>query len=388
MFVKRERFLLLAAALAACHKPASDRSEAPAASAAAVAPSDVPPGPSVAALPGASASATTAAPSSSAPTVPDASLECAAVVKRNNELLVNLSGDCKSESQPPDQKAQNMKWVRSSLVELGRNARFNFCHGGHGTWMVRVLTVGLSAPSGESGGCGPSVSYELVFVSSSGERTTSKPRTWEDSDETTRSEVAAQFDFDGDGRDELLLDDMFHDNGSPPFFSMEVLRAKGSVVEDYPVGFHVDQTTDADGDGRPDFVTNTYFSAAGKCAHGTGNAADMLGVPLLVHSLPGGTFTMSDDVARRWAKRECPTAPRALQSTVEVSCSRLWGRAADEIARDAPDATQDCEFPYDVRAFVRRPPPFQPLSADAAPPLPGAKWERLDGQYSEKKGGW
>ncbi len=389
MVVDRERFLLLAVALSACHKP-SDRSvEQPAALEAAVALAAAPPGPAVSALPGGSASATTAAPPSSAPTVPDASPECRPILDRNRDVLAHLSGDCDDNgAMPANQRADNLKWVRTALGELGRNDRFNFCHSGHGTWMVIVLTAGLSAPSGESGGCGPSVSYELVFVSSSGERTTSKPRTWENSDETTRSEVAAQFDFDGDGRDELVLDDLSHDNGSPPFYSMEVLRATGSVVEDYPVGFHVDQTTDADGDGRPDFVTNTYFSAGGKCAHGIGNASDILGVPLLVHSLPGGKFTMSDDVARRWAKRECPAAPTAFQSAVDVSCSRLWGRSADDIARNTPDANQDCDLPDDLREFVRRAPPFKPLNVAPVEPLPGAKWERLDGQYSEKKTGW
>jgi hypothetical protein len=386
MLVNRDRFLLLAAALAACHKPTADHEgERPPAQEAAVIPAAAPPHPSAST---ASPRTTDSASRAADATTFDASEACARLIAKNREILSHPARDCAAEGMPEDRKAMNFKSVRDRLMAIGRDGLFTLCHPGHGTWMVSVLKAGFSEPAGEGGPwCAAAASYELIYVSPDGERTTSKPRRWDEGDGAHSSNFAAQFDVDGDGRDELVLDDVYLESGSPPLYSVEVLRAKDSVISDYPVGFHIDQTTDADGDGRPDFVTNSYFSVPGRCAYSFGYAADILGVPLLVHSLPGGNFSMSDEVARRWAKRECPAAPTAPQSAADASCARLWGHSADDIARNMPDASEVCELPDDVRAFVRRTPPFKSLDLAPAPPLPGAKWKRQNGQYSEK-GRW
>jgi len=74
--------------------------------------------------------------------------------------------------------------------------------------------------------------------------------------------VVAQFDFDGDGRDALVVVDESWEQKMPAVSEMHVLRAVRGAIEPYPVGFHVDQISDADGDGRPDFVADAYFGVA------------------------------------------------------------------------------------------------------------------------------
>jgi hypothetical protein len=159
----------------------------------------------------------------------------------------------------------------------------------------------------------------------------------------------AQFDFDGDGRDELVV-------------------------------------TDADGDGRPDFVNDAYFGTAEPCTKSGGHG--IYGAPLLVHSLPDGTFTMSDDLSRRWARRECPKAPDA-GGEIEPSCQRLWGRSVEEILRVAPTQKGPCGWTSDMlKEFLHRAPPFPPLRAGGPEPLPGARWQRTDalwGEYGQYK---
>jgi hypothetical protein len=87
---------------------------------------------------------------------------------------------------------------------------------------------------------------------------------------------------------------------------------------------------------------------------------------------PAGSSPCSDDVARRWAKRECPTAPLASQAPTDASCARLWGRSVDAIAHGTPEAGP-CELTAEaVRERVGPALPFKPLNIDPVEPLPGA----------------
>ncbi len=389
MVVDRQRFLLLAAALSACHKPTSEqKGEHPGAPEAAVAVSTeragpvapeaavtiAPRGPSDSS-PADSASAPAPVPSWSALMALDASSECRQVFERNHDVLARASGDCADA----DDFGPAVKRVRDGLLALVRDGPLSLCHPGHGTWMVAVTSAALSAPAAESGKpCGASVTYTLVYVSPNGERATSKPRTFDAfQDMKQESTFAAQFDFDGDGRDELVLDDLNWSNGSLGETSAEVLRATGTAVDNYVVGFGFDETADVDGDGRPDFVSTKYFSAPGTCG-GPGRPPDILGVPLLVHSLPGGKFTMNDTVARRFARRECPTAPS--QAGSDPACARVWGRSVEDIARSMPDAGPCDLNATSVHEFVKDPPPFKPLNVEPVEPLPGPKWAQFDGR--------
>jgi hypothetical protein len=134
-------------------------------------------------------------------------------------------------------------------------------------------------------------------------------------------------------------------------------------VEPYPVGFAFDHVIDADHDGRPDLVDADYFHATGPC----GLAGETLRGPrLLVHALPGGAFTMSDAVARRWAAAQCerPGSP-PYGTSEEAGCARLWGKSPGEIFAAVPVGGQcGMQSRELVRELVARDPPFPTLDRD------------------------
>jgi len=301
MHVDREGFLFLAAAIAACHDART---------------------PNV----------TLNASPPHADAAPD---PCAGVSRDNAHVLARPMNACMTEDGDDDRTAETTA-LRKKLVGT-KNPLFDYCKTGHGTWLVVLLSSQLTAPTGESGRCGASVDYQLVFVSADG-RVTSKPRHWEGfADEDKSSVVAAQIDYDGDGRDELVLEDHEWSNGGGGESNAEVLRATPSAIEPYPVGFEFDGVVDADHDGRP------------------------------VHSLPNGTFSMSDEAARKWAKQKCPTPSPPQSDDGEepyraASCRRIWGESVASITKGL-STTEECDSTdlATMQTFLKPAVPFKPL---------------------------
>ncbi len=185
------------------------------------------------------------------------------------------------------------------------------------------------------------------------------------------------FDYNGDGSDELIFASSSWANGGGGDDTFEVLRGDGATIAKYPVGFPYDGAIDADGDGRPDLLDGSYFAAS--CDEGLA-PRDVTGVPLLVHSLADGTFSMSDEVARQWGVTRCPTMPTTAEEGLcpfTASCQRLWGRTPDAIktwastqpACSAPGTL--CASADKVREVVDHPLPFESLSLHT--PRPFAK---------------
>jgi hypothetical protein len=329
MQVDRERFLILAAALAACHDARS----------------------------AASVTLQTPLPVAAAPD------PCAGVAADNAHVLAHPTSACKDENDGGDLTDQVD--AMSKKLRDTKNALFDYCKTGHGTWIVVLVSSEITAPTGESGRCGASVEYQLVYVSKDG-RVRSKPRHWEGfADEDQSSVIAGQVDYDGDGSDELVLEDHAYSNGGGGETNAEVLRATTSAIEPYPVGFDFDGVVDADHDGRPDLVRMRYFHAPEPCMGLFQTYYD--GVPLLVHSLPDGKFSMSDDVARRWAKKECPT-PSPAESDDDneryraASCRRIWGEPVAAITKGLSTIDHcDGNDVDTMRAFLKPDLPFKPL---------------------------
>jgi hypothetical protein len=289
-------------------------------------------------------------------------------LQRNRQVLDSPRGSCPDITEaairlPPRGRATSEK------------GPFDYCHVGHGTWGIALEVAALSAPQQEGGNlCGLSGGFTLSFLpkEANGRVARSNERVWQAFPEFTEElTVLTQFDFDGDGRDELVVQTHEWGNGGGSKDDAELLRAVGTSVGDYPVGFHFTDVLDADGDGRPDLVDGDYFlHDDSECGLYT---RQIRGVPLLLHSLADGTFSMSDEVARRWAVTQCPAPPAATGrlDAAAASCARLWGRSAADIGKSQgtppPCAGSD---PASIEGLVSRAPPFASLALDTPTPLP------------------
>jgi hypothetical protein len=156
------------------------------------------------------------------------------------------------------------------------------------------------------------------------------------------------FDFDADGHPELVFSnstyagETFHDTG-------HVLSYRDGAVATYApseeFAEHIEELNDVDGDGRPDMLTSDRF-AAGDHGHFYGCHA---GFFTLRHTLPDGTFSYTDEAARRYLKKQCPRPPGARlfikakepeQAYERLICMWLWGDSVENIR-----ARLDAEWP-------------------------------------------
>jgi hypothetical protein len=343
MVLDRERFLFLAAVLGGCHEPP----------------------PKVTG----SVTLTPVASSTEAPPPPDF---CKTVIAQNDALLAKPGGSC-------DEYAAQEKDVRAKIPEDTKGGFFHTCHVGKGTWAVRVTTVALGAPAGEAGGCGWSAKYEWIFQPTGGPAVArSGEGEWMHFPDTqTTSESSTFFDYNGDGTDEAIVSEATWGNGGGGDETWQVMRADGPVIARFNPGFAFDGVVDADGDGRPDLLEGAYFHVM--CDQGL--APQMTkGVAVLHHSLANGTFSMTDDVARRWSVTSCPSAMPSHteegECALHASCQRVWGRSPDEIKKWAvsqPACNVFCMDPSMTRELVNQPLPFKGLNVDTPAPFPPKK---------------
>jgi hypothetical protein len=236
----------------------------------------------------------------------------------------------------------------------------------------------ISAPSTESGPhCGWEAQVRIVYRSARGEHFELPLHSRVDFGDRGELEFRGLFDFDGDGRSEALLVERPGGYGScGPESRLLLLQATATGIRDFPVGHRFTDTVDADGDGRPDLVDDRYFHATEVYSGLCGDITDY-GPPVLLHSLPDGTFSLDDAVARGWARAQCPTKP--TKPLENVPCARIWGATEDEIVEEAtrfwkgaPPEEAESHLAI-VRGFAAIAPPFQPLSIDPPPPLPKPK---------------
>jgi hypothetical protein len=266
---------------------------------------------------------------------------CDAMAKHNKRILATPTDACNTGQFVEDAK-------KVLLNAAAKDPLFTYCKEGRGTWFVELTSATVGPPAEESGACFAHARYRLVFAPRAGARVSSSVRAWGqgDPDDHVQSTVRYQLDFDGDGNDEIVLEN----GGYEP--SVDVLQATRTGVGPYPIGFGVDGLTDADSAGRPSFISQAFFRTEEPCV-GL-RPVPRYGVPLLVHALPDGTFSMSDAVARTWALKQCPT-PRG-----DPSCARLWGVSVAEIAKAASSAdvcgTTEREV---VTKLVTREPPLR-----------------------------
>jgi hypothetical protein len=216
-------------------------------------------------------------------------------------------------------------------------------------------------------------------------------------------ELVAIFDWDDDGTPEVAVrrEDWATDTAIEQQIRVFTVRA-GRVVPFEPVRplERIDGIEDVDRDGRPDLVLPTRWQFSDGCGM---EGRLYLGPPLLAHALRGGTFSLTDDVARAHVQRACDpaVAPRSEEDGVEddgraergidgealvreLACGRVWGADPESLvawARARPElqdlsptlAVEDGEtcFGFTSLASVALvAPPFEPLPPGGVRPLP------------------
>lgn len=151
--------------------------------------------------------------------------------------------------------------------------------------------------------------------------------------------LAAVFDFDADGRVEVVLTVSDGDHA-------QLLTATREGVHEValPLEIGAAHWIDYDADGRPDLLADRLYVQA-ECYEWSNE----WGMPsLLLHAGEGLAFSPDDAVARRYAEEICPCAPTRLlappryadddplfseQTLVRIACARLWGVSPSVIDR-------------------------------------------------------
>ncbi len=197
-------------------------------------------------------------------------------------------------------------------------------------------------------------------------------------------DTQSSFDFDGDGEEELIVigHDQTKDGPRDPL--AYIIELKNGTAQPYPPAkdLPIFRVEDVDRDGRPDFVSYGPYRArlGARC---NGAPAQVVGPPMLVHSLPNGTFSMTDDRAIAFAKQHCEKPGFSVarddekrvdddQTFVNIACARLWGmseaQAVSLVAQSCnairgeasckDSAMTTCVYPAEMTAWARAKPPL------------------------------
>ena len=260
----------------------------------------------------------------------------------------------------------------------------------HATWALVAERAGLGTPSAWPSSEGLGVAVMLVHVDVEGNETSVLPskamhETWKTDGGTFIANMTlaatwgsislsslSAFDYDGDDDPEIVLEGNAADEGPDRHATEAWTFHDGKIIPYAPLA-RVDilRVEDLDADGRPDLIGPGPYSRV-EAMSGIGVSYPIAPPILALHSLPGGTFSPSDTVARAFGRTHCPSKPaldfdeRLFPEAVAeaVICARIWGataadiRAAWEKICSGADAGADMEcqrWPKELGAIT---PPF------------------------------
>lgn len=148
------------------------------------------------------------------------------------------------------------------------------------------------------------------------------------------------WDYDHDGVPELYVESNEEGDEGHRAQLLELLTYRGGAVAPYPpaVGFRAVGATDADGDGAPDLL---LLSGYGETLEGCG-AGFPYSFPeprFLAHARPDGAFSTDDAQAKAFTAKWCPAAPKAITSSDDALCARLW---AKDVAKERKRVLASC----------------------------------------------
>jgi hypothetical protein len=165
----------------------------------------------------------------------------------------------------------------------------------------------------------------------------------------------AVFDWDGDGVPELFLNVSLALSAADVSAGCIWTYRDGRVQPFEPArNLNIVRTRDVDGDGRDDLEVS--IGGGRYLPRGGYRQVECSTLTLIAHSLPNGSFSLTDQVAVEYARRSCKTPSDALSTHVDVLCARVSGmnvasimRAIDRgCAKAKPDS--ECD---DVAAMKR-----------------------------------
>lgn len=254
--------------------------------------------------------------------------------------------------------------------------------------------LGLHDVKTEAATHGVSAELVVIHVDTKGQKTTLaltgtprlKDRAFQSHDaDRVAIDTQMVYDFDGDGDEEFIAigHDQTKDGPRDPL--AYIVQIKNGSAQLYPPanGLPIFRVEDFDRDGRPDFVSYGPYRSRVPARCNNAQAAQVVGPPLLIHSLPNGTFSMTDDKALAFAKQQCEkpgfTVARDDQKKVDddqtfvnIACARLWGmsesQAVQAVARSCTairgeasckeSSLLSCVYPAEMTQWARAKPPL------------------------------
>lgn len=177
--------------------------------------------------------------------------------------------------------------------------------------------------------------------------------------------LGGAFDYDGDGSPEVLIAHHFWEEGESSDESIELKSIKHGELVPYPQApplklFHPSYLAkdsperpahDVDGDGRPDLYSTGPYASLEKPDPGqSGDGLPEIPALFIYHSLPDGSFSANDAVARAALAKDCPVnrSPSAVELIAQakaqrkrfnqlliplVLCERARGKSAAEVLK-------------------------------------------------------